>query len=558
MIRPAPALRRAMTMAAGLAVAAVALVTAVPTPATAGGSGTSGASSRYLAAAEYFGSGDPTNLWSSDLSGAPQAFALMKREGFNAVGLVLPWGEFQPGLTPPRYDTATFARLDRLITEATHLHMGVVLRLSYEWDIDPADQLPGGTRFDELWSNPQVYTAWLDYVAAVHQNVARFHNVRAAYISWEDLWEPVFESQAATTAGQQLSLATSTGYRAWLRKRYTLPEIEFDYGSHFAGWTSVPTPPATKPSFKLMYEYQDTALIHRLFLPAAKRYPGLTMETRSDVDALLTGTTVVGSYTHDAQYKLPGTSMTGTYFSPYMGDPSSTMVETAPEALKAMTSTLARVSSSTGGRPLVIYEYEFESNSTAVDHDPSLTPNQVPQFLAGSERVLRRYTHGYALWTFRDYYLSPVYNPSFALGSQGWKATGDVQAVTSTSSPSYATFGPQGGSISQTIAAGDVTSSHPASVSFRASAAAATTVQVQLGSSPAQSVPITAGTNTYTVAVGPTSTGTLTIHGTGAVKVTNVAVYWFTQLGDVYSATGEPEIGAKPLRALNIRLTSRP
>jgi hypothetical protein len=543
-------------MAAALTAAAVALVPAVSSVTTAGASGSSGTGHGYLAAAEYFGSGDPTNLWSSDLSGAPQAFALMKQEGFDAVGLVLPWGEVQPGLTPPQYDTATFARLDRLITEATHLHMGVILRLSYEYDIDPADQLGDGARFDELWSNPNVYAAWLDYVAAVHKNVARFHNVRAAYISWEDLWEPVFEAQAAATAGQQLSLATSTGYRTWLRKHYSLAQVEFDYGTQFASWTAVPTPAATKASFKLMYQYQDTALIHRLFLPAAKRYPGLTMETRADVDALLTGTTVVGSYSHDAQYKLPGTSMTGTYFSPYMGDPSSTTVESAPEALKALTTTLARVSSSTGGRPLVIYEYEFESNSTAVDHDPSLTSNQVPRFLAGSEPLLRRYTHGYALWTFRDYYLSPLYNPSFALGSQGWNTTGDVRAVVSTSSPSYATFGPQGGSISQAIATGDVTSSHPASVSFRANAPAATTVQVQLGSAPVQTVPVNPGSQTYTVSVNPTSTGTLTIRAGSPVKVTNVAVYWFTQLGDVYSATGAPEVGAAPLRTLNDKLTS--
>ncbi len=544
-----PALRRAVAVVAGVAAAALALVPVVSTATTAGASpGT------YLAAAEYFGSGNPTNMWSSDLSGAPQQFALMKHEGFNTVGLVLPWGQFQPGLTPPRYDSTTFARLDRLIAQATRLHMGVILRLSYEWDNDPTDQLPG-TRFDQLWSNPQVYAAWLAYIATVQRNVARFRNVRAAYLSWEDLWEPVFESQAATTAGQQLSLAALTGFRSWLQKHYTLAQVEFDYGARFANWTAVPVPPATKPSFKLMYQYQDTALVHRLFLPAAKRFPGLTMETRVDVDALHTGTKVVGSFAHGAQYRLPGTSVTGMYFSPYMGDPSSTMVETGPEALQALRSTLARMSRSTGGRPLVIYEYEFESNADAIDHDPSLTPNQVPQFLAGSRPLLQRYTRGYALWTFRDYYLSSLYNPSFALGTQGWGTTGDVRAVASPTSPSYATFGPQGGSISQAITASDITSSHPASVSFQASASAATTVQVQLGSAPVQTVQIAPGSNTYTLTVGPTSTGTFTLRASGAMTFTNVSVSWFTQLGDVYSTAGTPEVGAAPLRALNEKLT---
>lgn len=544
-----PAFRRVVIVVTGLAAVAFALVPALPAATAAGA-----ASGTYLAAAEYFGSGNPTNMWSSDLSGAPKAFALMKREGFNTVGLVLPWGQFQPGLTPPRYDSTTFTRLDRLITQATRLHLGVILRLSYEWDIDPTDQLPGSTRFDQLWSNPKVYAAWLGYVATVHQNVASFHNVRAAYISWEDLWEPVFEAQGTTTASQQLSLATSTGYRAWLRKHYSLAQVEFDYGTPLANWTAVPVPSATKPSFKLMYQYEDTALVHRLFLPAAQRFPGLTMETRADVDSILTGTTVVGSYTHKTQYRLPGTSVTGTYFSPYMGDPSSTMVETSADALQALHSTLARMSRSTGGRPLVIYEYEFESNANAVDHDPALTPKQVPQFLARSKSLLQRYTHGYALWTFRDYNLSSIYNPSFALGPTGWKLT-DAQAVPSSSSPSYALFGPQGGSVSQDLPSGDVTSARPPSVSFRADAPAATNVLVQLGTAPAQTVAIGPGWHTYTVALSPTSTTTLTLQAGGGTMLTNVSLYWFTQLGDVYSTAGTPEIGAAPLRALNVALT---
>lgn len=545
-------LRRAAAAVAGVAVAAAALLPVLPGAAAAGAAGSRPS---YLAAAEYFGSGNPTNLWSSDLSGAPQAFALMKHDGFNTVGLVLPWGEFQPGLTPPRYDQATFARLDRLVTEATHLHMGVILRLSYEYDQDPADQM-AGTRFDLLWSNPKVYAAWLGYIAAVHRNVARFHNVREAYISWEDLWEPIFQAQGAHTASQQLALAASTGYRTWLRKHYTLRQVEFDYGTQFAGWSAVPTPPATKPSFKLMYQYQDTALVHRLFVPASRRFPGLTMETRVDVDSLYTGSTVVGSYTHDVQYKLPGTKVTGMYFSPYMGDPSSTMVETATEALAAMKTTLGRMSTSSGGRPLIIYEYEFVSNSNAIDHDPALTTHQVPTFLARSEPLLKRYTTGYALWTFRDYNLSPVYNPSFALGSRGWTLTGSASPVARTNSASYVLFGSAGGSVSQKIPSGNVTSSKPASVTFQATATAPSTLQVQLGTAPPQTVKLTPGTHTYTTTLSPTSTGTFAVHAAGPAKVTNLTVYWFTQQGDVYSTTGAPQVGATPLKTLNQQLTA--
>jgi hypothetical protein len=549
-----PTLRRALVVVAGAAATVAALLPVLGAGAPAGAAG-GGTRPSYLAAAEYFGSGNPTNMWSSDLSGAPQAFALMKHDGFNTVGLVLPWGEFQPGLTPPRYDSATFSRLDRVIAEATRLHMGVILRLSYEWDVDPADQLPQATRFDKLWSNPKVYAAWLDYIAAVHRNVGRFHNVREAYISWEDLWEPVFQAQAAHTASQRLALATSTGYRSWLRKHYTLAQVEFDYGTRFASWTAVPVPPGTKPSFKLMYQYQDTALVHRLFVPASQRFPGLTMESRVDVDSLFTGTQVVGSYTHDVQYQLPGTKVTGMYFSPYIGDPSSSHVETAAQALKAMRSTLTRMHSASRGRALIIYEYEFVSNTPIVASDPALTTGQVPTFLTQSEPLLKQYTSGYALWDFQDYVLSPLYNQSFALGGSGWKLSGQARAVSRASSTSYLAMGP-GGSASQANLPSDVSGNTPATLSIEATAPQPTTLQVTWGSGAPQTIHVTGGWHTYQVTLPPSTGGTLTISATGTVTVTQVELYWFTQLGDVYSVTGAPEVGAAPLKALNQQLTS--
>lgn len=545
-------MRRKALLATGLVLLATSLLLPVtPAPAGAAGSG----SPSYVAAAEYFGSGNPFNMWSSDLSGAPKAFARMRSDGFNTVGLVLPWGEFQPKLTPPRYDRLAFSRLDQVIRAAAALHMGVILRLSYEFDVDPYDQLAGATRFDEIWSNRKVYTAWLDYVAAVHKSVAGFHNVREAYISWEDLWQPVFQSQGATTPTQQMALATSTGYRAWLQQHYSLTQVSATYGTQFASWTDVPTPPPHSPSFKLMYQYQDTALVHRLFLPAAKRFPGLTMETRVDVDSIYTGTQVVGSYTHDVLYQLPGTKVTGMYFSPYMGDPSSTHVETAAQALSALQTTLSRMSSASGGRTLMIYEYEFVSNSTAVATDPALTPVQIPTFLSQSEPLLQQYTGGYALWTYQDYTLSPVYNPSFAVGRTGWKLSGAARPKPSRRSTSYLAMG-AGGKAAQPIQPLFVNSTTPATVAFRARAPHPTTLDVTWGSGGTQTVHVTGGGwHRYQVTV-PPSTGTLTVSSKGAVSVTQIQLYWFTQLGDVYSTTGVAEVGAAPLRSLNKQLTS--
>ncbi|MGH9108955.1 MAG: cellulase family glycosylhydrolase, partial [Acidimicrobiales bacterium] len=193
----------------------------------------------YIAAAQYFGAGDPYNLWSSDMSGAPQALAQMKRNGFNAVALVVPWGRFQTRLTPPRYDQEAFSRLNTVIGDAKKLHMGVLLRISYYWDMDPADQMPTSSRFDALWSNKKVYAAWLDYVGKLHQDVAGFGNVWEAYLSWEDLWQPVTEAESTTTPSQQMALAGSTGYRSWLasQSHLSLAQVGADYDTQFASFS---------------------------------------------------------------------------------------------------------------------------------------------------------------------------------------------------------------------------------------------------------------------------------------------------------------------------------
>jgi len=521
-------------------------------PAAAGASASSSAKPSYIAAAEYFGTGDPTTLWSSDLATAPRSFAIMKHEGFNTVALVVPWGEFQTGIDPVRYTRTSFAELDRLVTDASHLGMGVVVRLSYELDHDPADQMPGSVRFDALWSNPTVYAAWLDYISTVHQNLERFHNVREAYISWEDLWQPIFEAQAATTTTQQLALAVSSGYRTWLRKNATLTQVSTDYGEQFASWTDVPTPGGHQPSFRLMYQYEDTALINRLFEPAAKRFPGLTMETRVDVDPIYTGTQVVGSYTHSAQYQLAGTSLTGMYFSPYMEDPSSTKVETSPEALAALQSVLSSMSSASGGRSLFIYEYEFVSNSPEVSNDPALTPGQIPAFLAASEPILRKYTSGYALWAYHDYYLSPIYNQSFTLGTSGWKLSSGAHLVSQAGSGRAAQLR-RGSAISQSVTA-TVEPGTP-TVSLDTTARRSTTLHVTWGTGPSEAVHVRPGRHTYHVVAPASATDVLTIRATGPVSVTNVQLYWFTQEGDVYGVNGQAEVGVAPLRALNDKLT---
>lgn len=514
-----------------------------------------GSRSGMLIAADYFGNANPFNFWSSDLSGARTAFRQMKQDGFNAVGLVIPWGEFQPGVTPMRYDGQMFSRLDTLISDAADQGLGVILRLSYDWDVDPADQMPWNQRFDAVFSNPRVYSAWLDYIAAIHKNVARFSNVRLAYISWEDFWFPVSEAQSVTSPAQAVNLANSTGYRAWLRQRDSLTQVSNIYGTHFASWGTVPTPPPDQPSFRLMYQYEDWTLIHRFFIPASKRFPGLSMETRVDVDPIYKGQQVVGSFSHADLYRLPGAPVTGMYFSPYMSDPSTSIDETASQGISALRTTLQNMSTQSGGRKLFIFEFEIVSNAPPVAGDPNLTPTQIPTFLGQSAPLFRQYTNGYALWTYRDFNLSGLFNPSFSLGMAGWQVAGKARARTG-GSPSLVQLSPNS-SVSQSIPSSEGPGQGQPTITFEATTPSPATVTVQWGTGAPQSVDLSPGTQTYTLTAPASSSSRITLSaGKSPISLTDVQVFWFTQVGDVYNTAGGPEVGVAPLQQLNHALTS--
>lgn len=542
----------------------IGLVLVLITSVYEGGGGTlpvaAAAGTQPILAADYFGIANPINFWSSDISGAKASFRLMREDGFNAVALVLPWGDFEPGIDPVRFNPDAFSRLDFLIRTAAALHMGVVLRLSYEFDIYPADQMPTVERIEAAYGGGPAYRAWLDYISKVHQNVARFSNVRAAYISWEDFSYPI-QSATSISGAPAVKLASTIGFQSWLKTTEPLSSVDTMYGTHFSSWSTVPTPTITSPSFRLMYEFQDWSLVHHFFLPAQQRFPGLTMETRVDVDPIYNGSQVVSSYEHTAQYQLPNTSVTGMYFSPYMGDPSSSLDETAPEALAALRSTLVRMSSAAGRRKLFIYEYEIVSNSPAVSNDPNLTPDQVGPFILQSEPLLAKYTDGYALWTYRDFNLSGVYNPSFSVGSAGWTLLGPAKVVDPRAGMSYLALG-TGASAKQVVNPGNValTPGAPLTLSLEASpASAGSLLRLAVGSAAPQTVVLGEGWSSYSIQVPQSDlgTGTITITDTGPTKISNVQLYTFTQTGDVYSNTGVPEVAVGPLTTLNHQLQSK-
>lgn len=523
-------------------------------------SATNNSSGRVIAAA-YFGSANPINFWSSDLSQARAQLQQIKANGFNAVDFVLPWGDFQPSITPTTYNSVDFKRLDDLVSLADSLHLGVLLRLSYEFDVYPTDQGPYGDRVLSLYGSPTAYQAWLNYISKVHQTVAKFHNIKAVYLSWEDFWQPVWAAEAAKAPKARLQLAQSIGFQTWLQTQESLAQVSSDYGVQYSSWSQVPTPSYTSPSFALMYKYADWMMSNRFFAGANQRFPGMTIEARVENDQYYSGKQVAGTYSHSATWQLPGTTVTGIYYSPYMNDPSTDHNETAQDSLSGLQTTLSTVSAGSGGRRLYIYEYEIVSNAAVISQAPQLATDQVPAFVRASPSLLKQYTNGYALWTYRDFYLSPVYNPSFAVGLKGWTVHGKTKVTASTRTTSYLTMS-KGSSISQVVPPNHlkVTSTAPITVSVEAATKSGTAhLGIAVGSA-TQTFSVRPGWHTYQIQLtkAQLGVGQVTLSADAAVQVTNVQDYWFTQVGDIYNTAGAPVQGGAlgAMQYLNHQLTS--
>jgi hypothetical protein len=501
-----------------------------------------------LIAAYYFGIGNPNNFWTTNMSGARSTFKQMKSNGFNAVALLISWPGFEPRTHPVVFNTKAFARLDRLIRIASSLDMDVVLRLSYQTN-------------SELFSSNRVYAAWLDYISKVHRNVKRYHNVRMAFLSWEDFWEPVSSSQQPLSTSQRVRLAKSLGYTAWLRQNYSLSQVEYYYGQSFSGWGQVPTPLQFQPAYALMFQFDDAALVNRFFLAARDRFPGLTLEARVDGDTIFNGSDPLYLYYHTAEWQLPGTSTTGMYFDPYMGDPTNAPHESAGEALDALKTTLKFVHGGSGGRRLYVNEFEFASNAPQVAAAPHLAPNQVLPFLDNSAPILAKYTDGYALFTYRNFTMSPIHNPSFAVGHSGWKITGTALPVDRPSGASYLDMN-SGSRAKQRVDANLLRTGGrtPITLSIQASSNSGhARLKVQVGSAPSRTIRVKRGWHTYelTYRNNQVPSGSLRFQALAPVKITNVQIYNFVQQGDVYGVTGHPLLAVSGVRTLNQELAAR-
>ena len=502
----------------------------------------------YIKGVTYFGSAWPINFWNSNLHRSEADFKEIKSDGFNAVVLVIPWGEFQPGVDPIRYNEEAYRRLAKVCQAAKTNGLKVFLRVSYLWDMYPGRQLPNMERTNALIASDALMPAWQQYLARI--GTATKDCAAGSFISWEDFWSIIHLVEVAASELESASVSRKVGFDTWSRK-HADGDFLAKYAAAEKRLGAYPVPSRKSPDFRQVYRWFDDQLMDRLLPAVAKNLPIASIEARVDDDPIYDGEKFFGWYSHKKTYKVPSSPLVMTYWAPAMGADNRGEEESAKKVVDRFVYMQKKISDDTSNK-IFIEQFLFKDNTPAMSHNAVISPNDVSDFLKNVAGPMLKQTSGYALWGARDYDASTVFNGSFSLGTMDWKFAKDAKVVKS--KDGFVAHLPQGASIVQTISSDrDLYRGFAKSTTLRLRASgpgvmtasyAGLTNRIQFGA-------VEGTVNlSFPVAFG-TSLDLVIASEDGSIRVTDVQLFNFTQVGDVRDSLGQPGRHLADIRALN-------
>lgn len=489
------------------------------------------------------------NFWNAESDHMDEELAQIAADGFNSIVLAVPWREFQPSDSPRGYCDYAFDKLDRVMKSARDQGLWVILRVGYTWDYS-ADDSPAN-RFKHLLKDDATRLSWMNYAQTLYQAVSGYENFYGGFITWEDFWNYVEDAPGQYTSGESgITEANSIGFQAYLKKNYTLEQVNRYYGptDSFDSFEQIPIPRRNSPAYKLFYEFYDQFLIE-LLRDTQQVFPNLSMEVRLDVDPVqgLDGETTGAA--HYQTFPCGESDYTAAMYSVSMGQYPDRLL-TAQEAISMMEQIFDTVKSHNGGKPIYIDQLLYMDATPGFEHNARLLEDERNGYLTGISHILQQYTNGYAVWSYRNYAHNGVFNSQFALGSTGWDTRGVKIVQRDGSSQAYLQKGSSlSQNVSNRISAKQQSENH---VRFTADSDKPVTLSVTLGGVTKELT--IHGKKQFDLNFGCLEYDEAQFRARGDVYLDNISVYNFVQQGELHDLDGNELSCMEGIRELNRQL----
>lgn len=500
----------------------------------------------YVKAATYVSDAWVINFWNTESDHMEEELAQIAADGFNSIILVIPWREFQPETNPVSYNDYAFRKLERVMEAAGEQGLWVCLRISYTWDYYEEEETL--IRFRELLGNDKLRAAWLKYVETVYQTASEYDNFCGGFVTWEDFWNYMEDAGSFGSGKKSVKEAERIGFQDYLKEHYSLERINELYEPRelFQDYKEIYIPPRNNPGYKLLYEYYDVFLIG-LLEDAQQVFPNLSMEVRLDVDPVENGKGGQIGANHFKTFPCQNADYTSLMYSVAMGQENQGEQITAEQAISTMRKELDLVKAFNDSKPIFIDQLLYMDATEEFSQNARLYEEERNVFLLELPGVLRKYTNGYAVWSYRNYTNNPVYNCQFALSSRGWD-TSRARVVEHNGSNQMKLQ--RSGHISQKIGTritGKLT--HDNHVRFTADSEEPVTVAVKLGGV-TKEVQVH-GKKELDLNFGRLFYDEVRFEARDEVYLDNIEVYNFVQDGQLYDIDGEELSSINAMRTLN-------
>ena len=392
----------------------------IPTPRRLVGTG-------QIRAAHFFGLSRyswPINYLSAfQLANVDHDLAQIAGDGFNAIVLLVPWGEIQPSLGPPAiYNEAVLSRLQSLVVSARGHGLQVILRVPYTWSLNPGQEMPNIERMTALLFDDRVRTAFFEAIRTIDRRVVRPNsNVRFVLATWEDFY-------GVTAIPDRTPEGVREPFSTYARERYGTKELTALYGRPLDGLQRVPIPNRNEPGWQVFLAYLDQNISVLTRRMAEALSVPLSFEVRVDPDPVLVDGRIVDRYGHEGTFNVDTSDVTTMYYAPYMGQANVGERINADQAMASLRYVVEAVGQHTRNR-LFIDQFNVVFNTPGFDQHARIKDTELAGFLDGAAPYLAAETLGYGVWSYKGYYRNLFYNPSFELGLSGWEAEGAVQSI---------------------------------------------------------------------------------------------------------------------------------